>query len=229
MELARALDAARRTGQEFLIARVLQERAYSRLARLTSDEAALYIELELARADLDEAIPIVTRIGDRFQLSHAIHDLAWLELVAGDYDRALEHLAEAWNIDTVNQDRVSIVDCSFNLGLGHLHRDEPDTARRWFLESLTLAGSVGDVAGEGFALLGLSSADPDPRRATRLLGASDALLSENDARFQMLEARLRTATVERLRAQLGAAAFETAYADGRQLLRRAALELARKA
>jgi tetratricopeptide (TPR) repeat protein len=225
-----ALALARRTGHPFLIARVLQERTFCRLSGLRTDDADHGPQLELARTDLGEAIELVTQIGDRFQLSHAIHDLGWLELVAADYERALGHLTEVWTIDTGNQDRVSLLDCSFNLGMCHLRRGAPEAAKTWFRNSLELSAEVGDVAGEAFAMLGLSSADSeDSYRAVRLLGASDAVLRSSDGQLQLLEANLRTSTSSRLRHELGGTAFDVAHREGSRLSREQALALARAA
>jgi len=57
----------------------------------------------------------------------------------------------------------------------------------------------------------------DPGLATTVHGAAARLLKEQGETFEILEAGLREADLERLRGELGAEAFDAAEAAGRAL------------
>ena len=113
-----------------------------------------------------------------------------------------------------------------NLGFVDLIDAHPRNARSHFLDSLDTARITGFKAFVHGALLGLAlaaGADGDPTVAATLHGAAD----EHAGRaFQAIEAGLRDRDHARLRATLGDAAFEVAYARGRTLSQADAIALA---
>ena len=113
-----------------------------------------------------------------------------------------------------------------NLGFLDLIDADPRHARRHFLDSLDTSRVTGFTSYVHGALLGLAlaaSADGDPATAAVLHGVAD----EHAGRaFQALEAGLRDRDHARLRAALGDAAFEAAYARGRTLSQADAIALA---
>ena len=113
-----------------------------------------------------------------------------------------------------------------NLGFLDLIDADPRHARRHFLDSLDTSRVTGFTSYVHGALLGLAlaaSADGDPATAAVLHGVAD----EHAGRaFQALEAGLRDRDHARLRATLGDAAFEAAYARGRTLSQADAIALA---
>jgi O-acetylhomoserine/O-acetylserine sulfhydrylase-like pyridoxal-dependent enzyme len=72
-------------------------------------------------------------------------------------------------------------------------------------------------AGTAYALIGLAMAysGDDPVRSARLHGAADEALAALGETLESLEARLRDADRERLRAAMGDATFAAEYAAGR--------------
>jgi DNA-binding CsgD family transcriptional regulator len=99
--------------------------------------------------------------------------------------------------------------------------------RALFAESLALARRMGMKRLTAYALIGLAMADhggADPGWAARLHGAAGQALADLGA-VEPLEGRLADLDRQRLRAAMGAEAFEAAYAAGRTLdLARAAHE-----
>jgi DNA-binding CsgD family transcriptional regulator len=114
-----------------------------------------------------------------------------------------------------------------NLGFVDLVDADPRNARRLFLDSLDTARTTGVKSSyiRG-ALLGLAlaaGADGDPAVAATLHGIAD----EHAGRaFAGIEVGLRDRDHARLRATLGDAAFEAAYARGRTLSQADAIALA---
>jgi len=101
------------------------------------------------------------------------------------------------------------------LGLGKLAE-----ATRCLAQGLTISQTLGDQASIAWCLAGLGSVaalDEEPERAARLWGAAEALRQTIGCR----PAPAARATYERLlaeaRAQLGDAAFDTAWAEGQAL------------
>lgn len=66
----------------------------------------------------------------------------------------------------------------------------------------------------------------DPERAARVLGAASVLRESDDARMAFDEEPEYADRLRRLRASLGAAAFDGAWVAGRALSRREAIDLA---
>ena len=95
-----------------------------------------------------------------------------------------------------------------------------DAAEALFAESLDLARRVGIRAIIGYALIALALAGQggtDPGWSARLHGAADQALADLGLTLEPLEARLARLDGQRLRAALGAEAFDAGYAAGRTL------------
>ena len=90
-----------------------------------------------------------------------------------------------------------------------------DAAEASFAESLDLARRVGMRAIIGYALTGQGGTDPG--WSARLHGAADQALADLGLTLEPLEARLARLDRQRLRAALGAEAFDAGYAAGRTL------------
>ena len=93
-----------------------------------------------------------------------------------------------------------------------------DAAEALFAESLELARRVGMRAIIGYALIVLALAGQggtDPGWSARLHGAADQALADLGLTLEPLEARLARLDRQRLRAPLGAEAFDAGYAAGR--------------
>ena len=142
------------------------------------------------------------------------------ELWAGDLDAARRHLAEALDIARALNARDGVVIATFNLGLAEYLSGSPGAAEALFAESLDLARRMGMKRHAAYALIGLALAGrggADPGWSARLHGAADQALADLGHALQPLEGRLADLDRQRLRAAMGAEAFEAEYAAGRTL------------
>ncbi len=116
-----------------------------------------------------------------------------------------------------------------NLGFVDLMDADPRHARRLFLDILDTARITGAKPYVLGALLGLAlaaGADGDPAIAATLHGIADEHYEQAGRAFEAIEVGLRDRDHAQLRATLGDAAFEAAYARGRTLSQADAIALA---
>ena len=162
-------------------------------------------------------------------MGQLLGNLGTYELSAGDLDAARRHLVESLEIFRALKVRSSTVYQTFNLGLAEYLGGSPGAARALFAESLELARRIGIGRHTAFALTGLAMAGhggTDPVWSARLHGAADRALADMGHGLEPLEEQLADRDRQRLRAAMGADAFETEYAAGRALTSEQSLALA---
>ncbi len=209
--IERGLGLARCLGEPHLTARLLTARSYATYA--DGDSAG-------AVRDAGESLRPSRQAGDRIQLGQMLGNLGNFELSAGDLDAARGHLAESLDIARALNDRDGIMYQTFNLGLAEYLGGSPAAARVLFAESLDRARRMGMKVNMAYALLGLALAvrgGADPGWPARLHGAADQALADLGYALEPLEGRLADLDRQRLRAAMGAEAFEAEYAAGRTL------------
>ena len=214
------LALARRLGEPHLTARLLSVRSYARDVR--GDVAG-------AARDAAESLRLLRQAGDRLLVGTALGDLGLSELAAGDLDAARGHLVEALDIARAFNARDGIAYATFNLGLAEYLGGSPGTAEALFAESLDLASRMGMRSSTAYALIGLALAGhggADPGWSARLHGAADQALAELGETLEPLEARLAGLDRQRLRAAMGAEAFDGEHAAGRALTSQEVLAMA---
>jgi len=182
-----------------------------------------------AARDAAESLRAFRQAGGRLQVGVMLGNLGSVDLSAGDLDAARSHLAEALGILRALNARDAIVYHAFNLGLAEYLGGSLGAAEALFAESLGLARRMGTQRHTAYALIGLALAGrggTDPGWSARLHGAADQALADLGGSIEPLEQRLADAGRERLRAAMGAAAFEAEYAAGRALTSEESLVLA---
>jgi predicted ATPase/DNA-binding CsgD family transcriptional regulator len=207
--IEQGLGLARRLGEPHLTARLLSARAFA--INVEGDPAG-------AARDNSEALRLSRQAGDRLQAGTLLCNLSDYELWTGDLDAARRHLAESLDIARELNARNSAVIATFNLGLAEYLAGSPGSAEALFAESLDLASRMGMKRHAAYALIGLAMAGhggTDQRWSARVHGAADQALAALGHTLQPLEARLADLNRQRLRAAMGAEAFETEYAVGR--------------
>ncbi len=206
----RGLGLARRLGAVHLTARLLSVRSYA--VDFEGDHAS-------AARDAAESLALFRQAGDRREMGTMLGNLGYAEMSLGDLQAARGHLVESLAIARELGDTYGVVYETLNLGLAEYLSGAPDAAGALFAESFDLARRLRMEAGTSYALLGLAMAggDADPARSARLHGAADAALAALGETVDSLEARLRDAHRERLRAAFGHEAFAAGYAAGRAL------------
>jgi non-specific serine/threonine protein kinase len=205
------LDLARRLQEPELTGRLLTARSFAQ--DVVENFAG-------AARDAAEALQLFRQAGDRLQVGALLGNLGSHELSAGDPDSARRHLAESLDIVRAFNDRPAIIYGTFNLGLAEYLGGSPGAAEPLFAESLDLARRIGMKRLIAYALIGLALAGhggADPGWSARLHGAADQALADLGETIEPLEGQLADRDRQRLRAVMGAEAFEAEYAAGRTL------------
>jgi len=209
--IEQGLGLARRLGRPHLTARLFSARAFA--TNVAGDPAG-------AARDNAEALRLFRQAGDQLQAGTQLCNLSDYQLWTGDLDAARRCLAESLDIARALNARTSAVIGTFNLGLAEYLGGSPDAAEALFTESLDLAGRIGMKRHTAYALIGLALAGhggAGPGWSARLHGAADRALADLGHSLQPLEARLAGLDRQRLRAAMGAEAFEAEYTAGRAL------------
>jgi len=220
-DIDEAVELARATGDPRLLAEVLGRRAICKVGAGVLDSGV---------ADLKETLTLSRATADNYRLASTLANLGVNKFAAGELPAARAYLQEACML----ADRCGYQNLSAgsreNLGFVDLMDADSRSARRLFLDILDTtrltAGINPYVLG---ALLGLAlaaGADGDPSVAVALHGVADELHEQAGRAFEALEVGLRDRDHARLRATLGDAAFEAAYARGRTLSQADAIALA---
>ena len=204
------LSLAGRLGEPVLAGFLLSARAYG--AYVEGDHTG-------AARDAAESLRLFRQAGDRLQVGVMLGNLGSIEISAGDLDAARRHLAESLDILRALNARDGIVYQAFNLGLVE-YLDGSPGAEALFAESLDLARRGGMKVRMAYALIGLAVAGhggAGPGWSARLHGAADQTLADLGYAIEPLEGRLADHDRRRLRAAMGAEAFEAECAAGRTL------------
>jgi non-specific serine/threonine protein kinase len=205
------LGLARRLGDPYLTGWLLSARCYA--ADAEGDHVG-------AAHDAAEALQLFRQAGNLIHMGRALVNVGYYELQANELGAARRHLAEALHLARALNTRHGAVYATFDLGLAEYLSDSLDAARALFAESLDLARRLGMKANMAYALIGLAMAGrgrAGPGWATRLHGAADQALADLGHALEPLEGRLADLDRQRLRAAMGAEAFEDEYAAGRAL------------
>jgi predicted ATPase/DNA-binding CsgD family transcriptional regulator len=209
--IEQGLSLARRLGKPHLAARLLSARAFA--TNVQGDPPG-------AARDNAEALRLFRQAGDRLQAGTLLCNLSDYELWTGDLDAARRHLAESLDIARELKARNGVVIGIFNLGLAEYLAGSSAAAEALFTESLDLAKRMGMRRHTAYALIGLALAGhggADLGWSARLHGVADQALADLGHSLQPLEARLAGLDRQRLRAAMGAGAFDAEYAAGRTL------------
>ena len=219
-DIDEAVGLARATGDLRLLAEVLGRRAVCKV-----DVG----DLDAGVADLEETLTLSRATADNYRLASTLANLGVNKFAAGELPAARAYLQEACILaDSRGYQNLS-AGLRENLGFVDLIDADPRSARRLFLDILNTARITGVTSYVLGAILGLAlaaGADGDPAVAATLHGVADELHEQAGRAFEAIEAGLRDRDHARLRATLGEAAFEAAYARGRTLSQADAIALA---
>jgi non-specific serine/threonine protein kinase len=215
------------------------------LFRQTEDEIGLAVSLAgmglmtLQQGDADragvlfeEALGLYREVGDKWGVSSVLSHLGIMCLRQDDHALAVRHFEEALEIAREIGDRLIGSIALYNLALEESQeRGDHERAAELYAEGVGLAMEMGDRANAAYCLEGLAgliSARDEPSRATRLLGASEALLEAVGApRYVQAQARLLyERAVKSLRSRLGEEAFVAAWVEGQHMTPEQAVEYA---
>jgi tetratricopeptide (TPR) repeat protein len=155
--------------------------------------------------------------------------LGGVERSQGNFQAAIEFYEQAleWNKDL--PDWWMHAQALRGLGVVALAQDRLPEARAFLAESLAVSHQYGYLIwiAEGLAAAAeLARKSDEPPRATKLLGASDAIFNKIQGKPPSFVAREIEQTRARVRARLGDAAYEAAWREGKGLEVEQAIKLA---
>ena len=166
----------------------------------------------------EESLALFEKAGDRAMSSRMLGNLAYLEMDAGEYAAACRRLTEAIRLLREIGDERGLAVCLCNLGFALFLDRMVDEAQTVFDEQLRISKRHGDFGLVAYGQLGLAvlaSRNGDCQAAAELHGVADAIHETLDTRVEGVESQVRDADIATLRATLGEATFEAAYALGR--------------
>jgi len=185
-------------------------------------------DLDEAQRMHEQAVPLARASGDRWSLTVTLNNLGNVLMTKGEFDAAASTLAEALAIsrEVGHPDATGRV--LTNLGLAVLSRGDAEKAAEHLREALTLFATTGSVMAWA-VLLGLAAVantNDNPRRAARLLGASNHVAEEVGLSREAYEASLYENTLAALHASLGDQAAEQLFTEGEKMPRNEAIAYA---
>ncbi len=204
-----AVARARSLGDEVLLANSL--RMYLLCSKI--------IDPARSKELFTEAISCAERSGDQYCIAHIENNAGVYALEEVNIPAARAHLEEALRVSHaigyVNHYQPIV-------NLGEVLREEGDRegARSKFQDGLRILRRVGDRSGIAranlwLAYLAVDSGDWHP--ATLLHGVAQAFMDQAGGVWQESEAHHREISINEVRARLGDAEFERAYAEGKKL------------
>jgi DNA-binding CsgD family transcriptional regulator len=171
------------------------------------------------QARLEESLARIRRLGDDWGAAQMLNILGDLARSRGDDAGAAAHYQEALSLLRRQDLTGTVPSLLHNLGYLALRRGDSRQALRLFQEGLSLFRSQGDQRGIADCLTGVAAALVAwrPERATRLLGAAEALREAIRAEVWPANLADYVRSVGAARSRLDEATFEEAWAAGRTL------------
>jgi tetratricopeptide (TPR) repeat protein len=212
--------ALRRTlGDINLIARTLRH------VGLVEMHQCRYAEAE---ALVRECLALQRGLGDLHEICISMNSIGGIAIYRGHYAVAQQMLAEALNIARENGDRRNIAVGLNSLAFAAYLTGDYASATTLHRESLTLRREIGYRVGvaeslEGIAMLAMQR---DTTLAAQLWGAAERLRREIGAPTIPPDQAIFSPQIERLRQELGEAAFDQALHEGEAMSMDAAVNCA---
>ena len=177
-------------------------------------------DLERARSGFEEALWRWREMGDLWAVGQAHQAHAWCISAQGEMTAARVLLERAMPILAGLGDRRGVGKVLWGLGDAALREGDLATARARFVDSLAELRAVGDRFTSAWTLERLAAvavAAGEPRRATALLGAAQALRDATGAPTPPVTRAERDAALASARAALGAGELAIEWDRGRAM------------
>ena len=176
-------------------------------------------ENERAEPLFEESLALLSKLGEERLMAMAQVNLGVLAEIRGDLDTAEKRYAQSLELTRRVGDLAGV-----GLALGNLshlcfERGELETAARLTRESLKLAAETGNTYTAAYDLvaLALHSLEVDPRRATRLLAAGNALFEAAGAQAAPIAHARFERAVARTREQLAPDVWQAEWKAGSEM------------
>jgi tetratricopeptide (TPR) repeat protein len=205
-----------------------------RLAREAKDSIAVVVVLydlasvvydqgdyERARELEEESLGIWQEMGNKRMVAYVLETLGRIACLQGDYERAAVLYAERLALAREVGDNWLAGWAIFDLVRLALRRGDTRQAVACYKDGAVLLQELGHprliAAYWGVAVAIAAGEARQLERAARLFGAAEGLLEAADESLSVTDQAEWDRTVATVRAQLDAAAFEAAWAEGRKL------------
>jgi tetratricopeptide (TPR) repeat protein len=168
----------------------------------------------------EQSLAIVQELGDSAGIAFVRLTLGEIARLQGDYRLARFHYEQALALGRALNDNYRIAETCSNLGYITLNEGDADGAAALFQESLTLSRQAERRPGTILCLAGLAGvacARRQAERAAHLLGAATALLEATQLTLDTTDRRDYGRIMATVQAQLDAATFAAAWAEGRAM------------
>jgi predicted ATPase len=185
-----------------------------------------------AQAWLDQAYPLGRDIGEDWLISFALNNLGELARVQSDYDRAGAYYQESETLLRNMGDKGDLARLIHSLGYVARHQGDTRRADTQFRQSLAMFRTLGNQRGIAECLAGLAGLESEGgrlERATRLLGAAQALLNASGAAWWPADRVEVESSRAAMRANLDEDAFAAAWGAGETMSLEGAITYASQA
>jgi predicted ATPase len=172
------------------------------------------------------------RVQQLLDVAYVHNFLGEIRLSQGDDQAAARLFTQAVTVARRAPDRVTILISLYNLAISSRALGDLSGAAAYLTEGLSLAAEAGDETSVAYYLEGLAvmaTPEDNPQRAVHLLAAANALFEAHGSGWLhafLLRNTRGDEALAALRARLGGEAFEAAYAYGRSIAGRRAVEYA---
>jgi tetratricopeptide (TPR) repeat protein len=178
-------------------------------------------DYDTAQAFHEESLALQRALKDPVGIAIALNNLGLVATSRGDYVLARAQLEESLALSRQMGDRWGIATTLNNLALAARGQQDYVAACALIAESLAIRRELGDKYGIAFCLAGLAAVIAalgvgplGAARATRLFGATDALLEAMHARLETVYRDEYERTLATVRAALDPATFAAAWEEG---------------
>ena len=181
-------------------------------------------DYDTAQAFHEESLALQRTLKDPTGIAIALNNLGLVAISRGDYTLARAQLEESLALSRQMGDRWGIATTLNNLALAARGQQDYVAACALIAESLAIRSELGDKYGIAFCLAGLAAVigalgvgPLGAARATRLFGATEALLEAMHARLETVYRDEYERTLATVRAALDPATFAAAWDEGRAM------------
>ncbi|HEX5847840.1 MAG TPA: LuxR C-terminal-related transcriptional regulator [Rubrobacter sp.] len=180
-------------------------------------------DFDEARAQLQEALPLLVESGEVWTASQAHTWIGTVALLEGDNERAMTRFEEGMALAREIGDRTGMYNALYALASMSLAGGDYPAAKGRFEEAMALSEEMGDRANAAYCLEGLAAvaaSQEHPERAARLFGAAEKLLESIGVPVWTSykpDRAFYEQTIENVRSGLGPDAFEDARQMGRAM------------
>jgi predicted ATPase len=186
--------------------------ALNSLGKVSSNQG----DYTAAHTFYEESLSLRREIGNKQGIVVSLGNLGNIAFALGDYAAARAFQAESLALGKELEDKTDIAYALLSLGLVDLAENNPE-AREQILESLRLQVEMGKQLPQTSNLVGVAGLawqEGDATGAAQWLGAVASALTALDARLEFAVKQFHAQTLTAVRAQLGEAAFQSAWAVG---------------